>query len=304
MNILNKISLTIGAVCFAGLVFGQDPMVNDQAQSSNTATNDDAVNSSWKPTLIKDGIIDMVPHTNKALELNPIREIDIAWKSRVWREIDVRQKQNQAFRYVGDEYTGGGAFIEILNDAVKKGKIAAYSGIDDRFTTPLDMEAFQNAIGGRLDTIPVTDPVTGETIMQYKRTEFDINSVTRYRIKEDWIFNRNTGRMEVRILGIAPLIDIKSESTGDYIGSAPMYWLYYPDLRNILVNYEVYNPRNDMKRMTWTDYFDGHYFASYVVKTSSNNPTLTPLPNGLRGLQEGQELVNKIIEREMDMWQE
>ena len=48
-----------------------------------------------------------------------IREDDILWKKRVWREIDTREKQNVAFRYAGDEHTGGGMFIEILIDAIK-----------------------------------------------------------------------------------------------------------------------------------------------------------------------------------------
>lgn len=304
MTILNKITLTVGAVFLGTLLFAQDPMINDQAVNADTGTDNNAVNESWKPTLVKDGIIDRVKHEVEPLKLNPIREIDVAWKRRIWSEIDIRQKQNQAFLYRGDEYTGGGAFIEILNDAVKKGKIAAYSGIDDRFTTPLDMTAFNKAIGGGVDSVWVTDLITGEQVLKLSQSEFDVNSVTKFRIKEDWIFNRNTGRMEVRIIAIAPLKDITSESTGDYIGTTPMYWLYYPDLRNILAGYEVYNPRNSMKRMTWTDYLDGHYFASYVIKTDANNPLNQDNEKGLRGLQEGQEQLNRIIEREMDMWQE
>src|SRR5690606_26504835 len=133
----------------------------------------DAVNENWKPSLVQDGVIDRVSHVNKAVELHDIREVDAAWKRRVWQEIDVRQKQNAPFVYQGDEFSGGGAFIEILIDAVKKGKIAAFNGFDDGFSTPLDLEAFENTIGGTEDSTLSIDPITLEEVWVKTRTEFN-----------------------------------------------------------------------------------------------------------------------------------
>src|SRR5690606_14824382 len=133
MNIFNIVTCTWGILLVTSTLFAQDPMVNDQAQLPPAEQQTDAVNSTWRPSLVADGAIQRTEHVNKALELHSFREIDVAWKRRVWREIDVRQKQNQAFIYRGDEFSGGGAFIEILLDAIKKGKVQAYTGIDDRF---------------------------------------------------------------------------------------------------------------------------------------------------------------------------
>lgn len=205
MNILKKCSVAAAVLLCSGVSFAQgQPAMTDPATQQN---DENAVNKGWKPSLAKDGVIDGVPHVNRALEMSSIRENDAAWKRRVWRQIDVRQKQNQPFIYEGDEYSGGGAFVEILIDAVKRGKISAYSNIDDRFTTPLNMESFERTIGGTKDTVYVENPETGEQIMKIVDHEFDINSVTKYRIKEDWVFDRNAGRMVIRIVGIAPLID-------------------------------------------------------------------------------------------------
>lgn len=300
MNILKKYSVVAALLLGSGAVFAQAPQVTDPATQAN---DENAVNSTWKPSLVKDGVIDVVPHVNRSLDMTNIREIDVAWKRRVWREIDVRQKQNQAFTYMGDEYSGGGAFIEILIDAIKKGKVAAYSLQDDRFTTPLDMEGFERTIGGGLDSVDVEDPNTGETVRKYIRREFNVNSVTKYRIKEDWIFDRNVGRLVVRIIGIAPLRDVMSETTGEFMYTAPMFWLHYDDLRKVLVNYEVYNPMNDVHRMTWADYLDGRYFASYVIKTSANNPTGADFGRGLRSLEEGERALEVMRAKEDDMWQ-
>lgn len=297
MNLLNKYSVVAGFLLCSSVAFAQ----NNGDPSSNAAAAD-AVNKDWKPSLVKDGAIDAVPHVNRSLDQTAIREIDVAWKRRVWREIDTRVKQNEAFVYRGDEYTGGGAFIEILIDAIKKGKIPAYSSIDDRFTSPLNMEAFEKTIGGSVDSIKSIDPDTGEEVWQTYRKEFNVYSVTRFRVKEDWIFDRNLGRMVVRIVGIAPLQDMVSE-TGVNLGKSAMFWLNYDQLRKLLVNYEVYNPQNDIHRMTWADYFDGRYFASYVIKTSADNPTGRDLERSLRGLEDGDQAMEAIREKEDDMWQ-
>lgn len=301
MNILNKFGFALSAILFSGAAFAQNPIITDQAmQAGNTST--EAVNEIWKPSLVKDGIIDKVPHVNKALDMANIREIDAAWKRRIWRQIDVRQKQNQPFIYQGDEYTGGGAFIEILLDAVKKGKVQAYSPMDDGFTAPLDMAAFDKLTGGTEDSVLVEDPATGEQVWTKTHSEFNIQSVTKYRIKEDWIFDRNAGRMVVRIIGIAPLMD-RLDDDGAFRGSLAMFWLYYPELRKLLANYEVYNPQNDLHRISWSDYFDGRYFSSYVIKSSANNPTKNEFQKGLRGLEEGQKAMDALIDKESDMWQ-
>lgn len=306
MNIFNKLSLTVGFIAISSLAFGQPPMVTDQGRTGNQTAQSDFVNDTWLPSLVEDGIIDRVPHSNILLPIYKVREIDIAWQATVWRKIDARQKQNMAFKYTGDEYTGGGAFIEILNDAVKKGKIQAFSNVDDRFTQVLSMAEFEKVLGTGKDTTFITDVITGEEIQKIIDNEFNVNSVNQYELKEKWIFDRNRGRMVVQIIGIAPLKDVLDPNTGEYISSSPMYWLHYPDLRPLLVNYEVYNPKNDLKRMSWTDFLDGHFYQSYVVKTSLNNhlDRYIPEQNTLKALADGERLLNDIIQQEMDMWQE
>lgn len=304
MNILNKYSiafvLILGSCSF---VQAQQPITADQPISGSQNVQK-GVNATWQPSLVKDGIIDRPEHISKANDWSDIRENDVAWVERVWRQIDVRQKQNQAFIYEGDEFSGGGAFIEILIDLIKKGKIMAYNPIDDRFTTPLSKESFESSIGGGYDTVDVPDVITGEVTQKITKKEFVISSVTKYQLKEEWVFDRNLGRLVVRIIGIAPLIDRYDEATQEYKYSTPMFWIYYPEARKELVNYEVYNPTNMVKRITWTDFLDGRYFASYITKTNINNPTGTRLPENINGLYQGQEIMDDIINRESNMWEQ
>ncbi|MBN9485305.1 MAG: hypothetical protein BGO70_02490 [Bacteroidetes bacterium 43-93] len=263
----------------------------------------EAVNDLWKPSLVRDGVYDRVPHVNTPLLPQEVREADIMWKKRVWREIDIREKQNMAFRYPGDSYTGGGSFIEIIVDAVKKGKIKAYSNMDDRFTAALTKEQILDFLIGKPDTTVVVDPETGKESIRITQRDFDPDVVTKYRLKEDWYIDRNTGRMQRQIIGMAPIKDIYNDD-GTFRASQPIFWLYFPEITPMLAQYEVYNPDNDVARMTWYDFFEGRYFASRIIKVS--NPfDLTFKEKGMSNLEalyEGQKMQDMLFNREHDMW--
>lgn len=285
---------------FSGnLVNAQTPATTDNPQQAVVET----VNENWKASLVPDGVYDRVPHVNQVLEWQPLREADIMWSKRVWREIDTRQKQNMPFRYPGDDNTGGGMFIEILIDAVKKGKAKAYSTFDDRFTIAQTKEQIMEMIAGTTDSVPVEDPIDGTISWQVVRNDFNPDLITKFRIKEDHIFDRNLGRKIVRIIGLAPLMD-KYNEDGSFRASSPMFWLYYPELRKVLVQYEVYNPENDVARMTWDEFFENRYFSSYIMKTSNPfDASFTMM--GLEGtdlLYEGQRYDEQLFNKEHDMW--
>jgi len=304
MNILNKYRIAaIAASLFVGTVsFAQNTNITDQGQTQ-TAGNNDAVSTAWKPSLVKDGVYDRTPHTMQTLGWQPVREADILWKKRVWRDIDIREKQNVAFRYPGDENTGGGYFIEILIDAIKKGKLKAYSNFDDRFTAALTKEQILESMTGKDDSTEVPDPVTGQVRIVVTHKEFNVDLVTKYRIKEDWIFDRNLGRMVVRIIGIAPYVDNIDPNTLLSRGQSPLFWIYYPEAREVLAQYEVYNPDNDVQRLTWDDFFEGRFFSSHIVKVSNPFDEFIQTQHpGMEGLYEAQRNTDMIFNKEHDMW--
>src|SRR4051812_4981466 len=74
------------------------PVITDGSQPGN-GSNNEPVNAGWQPSLVRDGAYDRTPHTMRTLTWQPLREADILWKKRVWREIDTREKQNLAFRF-------------------------------------------------------------------------------------------------------------------------------------------------------------------------------------------------------------
>jgi len=304
MNILNSYKLAAASLLlFAGSTAFAQGGGTVADQPTGTAPNN-AVNDQWQPSLVRDGVYDRVAHINAPIGWQPIREADILWKKRVWREIDTREKQNQAFRYPGDENTGGGYFIEILIDAIKKGKIKAYSNFDDRFTTPLTKDQLQELVAGKIDTYRSVSPIDGTEQIRIVHEDFNPDLITKFRIKEDWIFDRNMGKMVVRIIGIAPVKDILGEDGVSVRASQSMFWLYYPDIRNVLAQYEVFNPQNDLARMTWDEFFESRQFSSKIIKVSNpfNSDFNTEGLNNMEKLYESQRVSEQIFNKEHDMW--
>lgn len=242
------------------------------------------------------------------LSYEDIREDDAVFMVRVWREIDTREKINLPFRYAAVENSGSQRFISILLKAIKDGDVTAFSGDDDRFTTPITADDAINAFGGGSDTSKVYDSEGNVAGYQVRAKAIDPDSIYKFQLKEEWIFDKESSRMYVRILGIAPVIPYRL-STGDIVANSerPVWWVYYPDLRPILAKYEVYNPKNIGAQMTWEELFESRMFNSYIVKSSIDNPFDIPLSsvypnNTLFRLLQGEKIKDKIFNYEQSLW--
>ena len=239
-----------------------------------------------------------------------LRWDDALFSEKVWREIDLREKMNIPFRYRGEEDNGDQRFISILLRAVKSGQVTAFdANADDRFTTPLSIQDVNTLIsGGSADTTPVYDLNDPTKITKYVVTSnsFNPDDVMKFRVKEQWVFDREASRMFVRILGIAPL-KTSYRQDGTERGATPMFWVYYPDLRPVLAKYEVYNPKNlGTGRMTWEELFESRMFSSYIVKSTLDNPLNRNIRNMINDpilrLLEGENIKERIFNYEQDLW--
>jgi gliding motility associated protien GldN len=245
------------------------------------------------------------------LAYDHLRIDDQVYRQVIWREIDTREKMNLPFRYEADEDNGNQKFFNILLKHIKEGDITAFSNSNDRFTTPLTVDEIATMLAGKKYTISKPDfekdPDGSKGIMKDTtiRDEFDENSITAYRIKEEVIFDRETSRLHFRILGVAPVKTIRNDD-GSIRDSYALFWLYYPDLRPILAKYEAYNPRNIGMRMSWEEIFEARYFSSYIYKSTLNNPFDKPLaaylPDPLMRLLEGDNIKETIFNWEQNQW--
>lgn len=242
-----------------------------------------------------------------------IREDDAIYREKVWREIDIREKINLPFRYSADDDNGNQRFIAILLNTIKTGEVTAFdASVDDRFTTPMTLDDIGSKLAGSCDTIMVPDmekdPTLSKGIMKESVVceEFNMDDITKFRIKEEWVFDKESSRLYVRILGIAPVKTFTDKNTGKELGTSPIFWVYYPDMRPALAKYEVYNGKNFGARMSWEELFETRMFGSYIVKSTLDNPhdlyMKQYIKDGVLQLLEGENVKNTIFNYEQDLW--
>ncbi len=242
---------------------------------------------------------DIVPRTTlqerTVLSYPSLREADIFWEKRIWRVINTREKMNLPFVYPE------APLFNIIRKAAEEGDITLYSAEDDSFQFPLDSTDL-NGLVYSIDTIPVTDLETGEYSYKVVSNQMNFEDVKRFRVKEVWFFDEATASLKVRILGIAPLVEVFDDN-GNFRYEKPMFWVYYPQAREILSKQKVFNSQNDAALTSWEDLFEMRFFASTIYKQSNvHNNRIEDYLSGIDQLLEADKISNEIFNFEHDLW--
>jgi len=230
-----------------------------------------------------------------------LRESDVAFQKRVWREIDVREKMNQ---YLASPKQ---RLINVLVDAIKAGELTAYSPVPnksdpdgDSFSTPLTPEQAMNQMADSVvvDKIDANGNKTGSYL---KPGEFNADSIVKFRIKEDWVFDRQRSIFEPRIIGIAPMVRLRAGSVElDY---QPAFWIYFPDARPVLAVKEVVSKDNDNTGLSFDDIFMKRIFTSYIVKESNDkDERIKDYMTGIDKLYESERVKKSLMDWELNLW--
>lgn len=239
----------------------------------------------------------------KAIPYASLRESDVAFQKRVWREIDVREKMNQFMASPKER------LIDIIMDAVAAGELTAYDPTPskddadgDAFAKPLTPAQAKSKMA---DSVLVDrfDKNTGEKIGSTMQAgEFNPDSIVKFRIKEDWVFDRQRSVFEPRIIGIAPMI--KQKVTGLNLDYQPAFWVYFPDLRPILATKEAVSRNNDNTGLSYDDIFLKRIFTSYIVKVSNDkDERIKDYAQGIDKLYESERVKKELMDWELNLWQ-
>jgi gliding motility associated protien GldN len=273
------------------LVFNFGVTINIFSQVFDSPPRDDA----WDKIHSRD---------RKPVPYTPVRESDVSWSKKVWRVIDFREKMNQPFYYPDEAIRDRVSFMQMILNGLKEGTITAYSPTNDEFTKPLTTEEMY-AQFERTDTVQIENvdfPGTYyDTVI--KRT-VDPNDIKQIRLKEVWFFDKQRSVMDVRILGICPLIQVRDENNELKPGFQPMFWIYFPEARGLFARTELYNPKNDSERRTFDDIFWKRYFSSYIIQESNTyNRKISAYKTGLDALLEAEKIKDNIFSMEHDLWE-
>lgn len=232
-----------------------------------------------------------------------LRESDVAFQKRVWREVDVREKMNQ---YLASPKQ---RLIDVIMDAIDKGELTAYDPTQnptkadpggDAFSTPLSgPQARQKMADSSI--VDVFDKDGNKTGSKMVAGQFNPDSVVKFRIKEDWLFDKQRSIWEPRIVGIAPMI--KTKVSGLDIDYAPAFWIYFPDARPIFATKEAISRNNDATGLSFDDVFMKRLFASYIVKQSNDkDERIKDYAQGIDKLYESERIKKALMDWELNLW--
>lgn len=206
----------------------------------------------------------LVPKTlmqeNRVMPWEPIREADIAWEKRIWRVIDTREKMNLSFRYPEKP------FIILLKELAENEELVAFK--DETFKEKLSVAELQGKFSS-MDTVTIFDEETYEQKIKVVPNDLNPNDINLYRVKEIWFYDEETSRLRVRILGISPIKEHYDDETGVFKYAEPLFWIYYPAVREPLSKHQVFNEFNDAGPTTWYDLFESRFFSSYIFKITN-----------------------------------
>jgi gliding motility associated protien GldN len=290
------------------------PAATQTVTPSNTAVNSVTqtalVDTTKKvePAPVLDRPLDGIYKKTNILSAQPVayaavREADAIFAKRIWREIDVREKLNQ---YMAAPQA---RLIDILVDAIKNGELRAFdasptkeSPNGDDFAVPLSSK---DAMLKLVDSVLVTktDKNTGDIIGSSRvMGEFNPDSVVRFRLKEDWIFDKQRGEYKPHIIGIAPLIQIRAAGTN--LDFQPAFWIYFPEARPILAAREVFTKNNDAGNLSYDQAFSKRIFTSYIVKESNEkDERIKDYAQGMDRLYESERIKKSLMDWELNLWQ-
>ncbi len=284
-NLLRKSALSLTVLCsFTLISMAQVP--EEIITEASTPAEEEFLNGIVERNNI---------HESRVLAYPPYREADVPWERTIWRVLDVREKINAPF------INPLRPFAEIIIDAAENGDLTAF--MDDNFTDQMDPEEI-NRLLFQIDTNVVIDPETYEEEIVVTQSSIDPMNIQRFRIKEVWYFNNKYSRMGVRVLGISPLLDVVDEDTGEFRYELPLFWIYYPQARELFSRESAFVSGNDAAPMTWLDLWEMRRFSSYVFKASNvYDERLEAFHESrIEQLIESQRIEDDLFNFEIDLW--
>ncbi len=276
----------------------------------------------------------------KSLEYNensvrPIRESDILLKKRVWRRIDLKEKQNKPFFAFNNEIS------KILIEAVKAGVLTPYA--NDSLKTRMAREEFierlqmPNAGGG------LTEEEKAMGFSQETNSGWDTNSgwgnngaanannnananaagagttaaaagpaaneflprqITVLELMEDMIFDKRRSRLYWDVLAVKLVIPASEFETGLLREVAVFKYKDVEALFRSMPGEAIwFNPHNSAAHMNLADAFTLRLFNGRIIKVANpDDNMLIDIYEG-KGLMASQWIEMQLLEMEHELWE-
>lgn len=280
-----KYSLFILTLFVASSIFGQSNLLN--------AKEVDMIGVKSAQQLASD--------IDEPLPYDYVSDRDVLWSKVVWEYIDLNQKINLPYYFpISSENISPTrrSLFDTLITAIREGEILSFYE-DSFFKTKQTYEELEGKlIDNRDDGYGGTDPY-----------EIKAEKIAGYMIKGIWYFDKRHGELKYRLLALAPMgpdvqtIGTSAEEEGEVY---PLFWLFYPEVRNLLYKSEVFNSKNNSNRLSYDHLLNARRFSAVIVREENlyGNRTIKEYVKGnsLFQLLEAARIKEEIRNKEMDMW--
>lgn len=237
----------------------------------------------------------------KPIPYVPIREADVMWAKDIWRIIDLREKMNQVMYYPVTPIGQRMSLFGLIMHGIKENNLRAYK--DDKYR----MFSTELLIGEQ----EIVEALGADTI--FGEVRLKTGDVKQILVKEKWFFDKQHSTMRVRIQGLAP-IKVYNQVITDADGNQTispetqreiLFWIYFPEYRELFAKYEVFNPNNDAQNISFDDLFIQRRFNSFITAESNRfeNRFISDYLTGDDILYEAERIKQSIFEFEHDLWE-
>jgi len=246
------------------------------------------------------------------IPLSRVREVDVMQEWTLWREIDLRQKENYPLYFpIAPKKIGSRVnFFTLLMEGIERGEITPYDPFpeSDEFAQEITWEDIRKnpTIQFADKTENQVSPFTGNDTSVFIKGKnlLDDENIQRIIVKEKWFFDKRRSVFECRVMGIMPVFMYLKEGS-EQPTPVPVCWIYMDEARPLLARHPVYNNFNEAQNISYDDFFVQTRYKARIIRVGNvfNNRYITDYASGLDALYESQRIEDMLFDWEQDRWE-
>jgi len=228
-----------------------------------------------------------------------LREADVGWEKRVWRDIDLREKQNLKYYYPVEINPCIQSLFQVLTRSILFGEIIAFK--DEDFLIPFEKSEIRTLLvkADSINQYIVDDKGDEREVKVFVADSTSIyGRILKFRLKEDWFFDKQRSVLDVRIVGLSAF-----EYIQDKEAYRELFWVYFPACRNALARSLAFNSQNDNEYRSFDELFWKRNFSSVIIKESNvYDRYIAEYMKGIDALTESENIKTDLFNWEHDLW--
>ena len=230
-------------------------------------------------------------------------------KQLIYRKIRDGSDNNLIGKARINTYNGKIPFIQSYNvsvpDSLVQFEMDYNNGIYEGLSVK-KQDSLYNGWDSSLDDIIFENKLL--TDEEFSVEKFEYQDVVDYKIKGIWYFDKRIGELRYRPIAICPIVKIPKEkdTNPDDPKTFEMFWVFYPDARQILHEGLAFDNKNTSKQISFDHLINSRRFSGFIYKEDNvfeDRDIKGYIPeNALMQLLESERIKEKIRNLEQDMW--